>query len=357
MVDDGIQQRKSDHVRIVLGKNASHAASTLLECVQLVHNALPELALDSVDTGCDFFGRRLAAPLMITSMTGGASGLGDLNRRLAKAAGKSQIAFAVGSQRVLLEHPERLEDFDVRAEIEDGVLLGNIGAQQLVEVPVERVVELVEMIKADGICIHLNPAHELAQRGGDRDFRGQLAAISALTEKMEGRVLVKETGAGMSPNVAARLAQAGVRYLDVAGAGGTSWTKVSRHRKADHFSKAIAWTFGDWGIPTAAAVIGARRACGNGPCIVASGGLKTGLDAARSLACGADLAGYAQAVLQTVGGSDHRSTKRFIEDLIHELKAAMLLIGCADLAALRQAPRVYIGALLDWLANEHWQQP
>lgn len=356
MVDDGIQQRKADHLYIVLTEDVAHAGSNLLECVQLLHNALPELALDDVDTGCEFFGKRLKAPLMITSMTGGGERSGDLNHNLARAAGRAGIAFSVGSQRVLLDHPERLEDFAVRGEIDKGVLLGNIGAQQLVEHDVTRVSELIEMIQADGMCVHLNPAHELAQRGGDRDFCGQLAAIAALVEKTDGRVLVKETGAGMSPAVAKRLWQAGVRYLDIAGAGGTSWTKVERHRKGNHLSKAIAWTFGDWGIPTAAAVIGARRACGDGPQIVASGGMSTGLDAARALASGADLAGYAQAALRAPWASD-REFDHFLEDMIHELKAAMLLTGCADLAALRQAPRIYTGALRDWLDEESWQQP
>jgi isopentenyl-diphosphate delta-isomerase len=161
----------------------------------------------------------------------------------------------------------------------------------------------------------------------------------------------------MSPAVAARLWQAGVRYLDVAGAGGTSWPKVERHRKGDHLTAAIAWVFGDWGIPTAAAVIGARRACGDGPCIIGSGGLWTGLDAARVLACGADLAGYAQAALRAPWGGGGREADRYFKDRIHELKAAMLLTGCADLAALRQAPRVYTGALRDWMDGGDWQQP
>jgi len=356
MVDDGIQQRKADHVRIVLSKDVAHQGGSLLDCVQLVHNALPELALSEIDTSCEFFGKRLSAPLMITSMTGGGDRTGDLNHQFAQSAGRANIAFSVGSQRVLLEHPERLGDFAVRAEMEDGVLLGNIGAQQLVAYSAARIVELTQMIQADGMCVHLNPAHELAQQGGDRDFRGQLAAIAEIVEKLDGRVLVKETGAGMSPEVAARLWQAGVRYLDVAGAGGTSWTKVERHRKGDHLSKAIAGVYGDWGIPTAAAVIGARRACGDGPCIIGSGGLWTGLDAAQALACGADLAGYARAALSTAGSSEQRSIELFVQNTIHELQVAMLLTGCADLAALRQAPRVYTGTLLEWLSNEDWQQ-
>jgi len=357
MVDDGIQQRKADHVRIVLSEDVGHAGSNMLECVQLLHNALPELALSEIDTGCEFFSKQLSAPLMITSMTGGGERTGELNHSLARAAGRAGIAFSVGSQRVLLEHPERLDDFAVRSEIKDGVLLGNIGAQQLVEYDVARVVELTEMIQADGMCVHLNPAHELAQREGDRDFRGQLAAIAQLVDKMDGRVLVKETGAGMSPGVASRLWQAGVRYLDVAGAGGTSWTKVERHRKGDHLSKAIAWVFGDWGIPTAAAVLGVRRACGDGPCIIGSGGMWSGLDAARAIACGADLAGYAQAALRAPTGGESQEPDLYLEKVIHELKTAMLLTGCRNLAALRQAPRVYTGALRDWLSNVNWQEP
>jgi len=188
--------------------------------VQLLHQALPERALADVQCAVEFFGKRLQAPLMITSMTGGAERAGELNHALAAAAEQAGVAFAVGSQRVLLKNPEYRADFSVRAELgADGVLLGNIGAAQLIQLPPGAIAQLAEDIDADGICVHLNAAHELAQDEGDRSFGGVVDALAALVEAMPGRVLVKETGAGLSPEALALLAGSGVQYIDVGGAG------------------------------------------------------------------------------------------------------------------------------------------
>lgn len=355
MGDDNILKRKADHLRIVAGKDVRHQGSTLLQCVQLIPEALPEMALDDIDLGVEFFGKTLAAPLMITSMTGGTERGGELNHALAQAAGDAGVAFAVGSQRVLLEHPDRLPDFAVRERIPDGVLLGNIGAQQLIEHPPDRIAELAEMIEADGLCVHLNAAHELAQDDGDRDFGGLLAAIAALNEHVDGRVLVKETGAGISPRTVRRLVDQGIGYIDVAGAGGTSWTRVESYRTEGQLARAIGETFGDWGMPTAACIIGARHRADKATCIVGSGGIITGLDAARAIACGADLAGVARAVLLAYLADGAAGASGYLARMIHELMAAMLLTGSRDLATLRNAPRVYTGALKDWLDTDKGQ--
>jgi isopentenyl-diphosphate delta-isomerase len=351
-----IQDRKSSHLRIVLEEDVQHPGTTLLEHVHLLNESLPELSLGEIDTSCTFFGKRLEAPLMITGMTGGAGSSGELNRALAQAAAKQGIAFSVGSQRVMLDHPETRGDFAVREFIPEGVLLANLGAVQARDHPPAAISGLVEAIDADGLCLHLNPAQELAQRDGDRDFRGLLDVIARLVDHLEGRVLVKEVGAGFSPRTLTMLCGAGVRYVDVAGAGGTSWTKVEGLRELEKAGRTgaappLGEVFADWGLPTAVCVIAARRLCPTESCIVGSGGITTGLEAAKAIACGADMAGVARAALLAYA---REGVEDYLDAVVTQLKAAMLLTASPDLASLRQAGRVYTGTLRDWLAAFHW---
>ena len=356
MTDREIQRRKQDHLAIVREEDVAFKRTTLLECVQLEHVSLPELDLAEIDTSTEFFGKPLKAPLMITSMTGGADHTAQLNATLAGAAGLAGIGFSVGSQRVMLERPETRRDFQVRDRIPDGVLLGNIGAQQLLEYKPEQIKSLVTDLQADGLCIHLNPAHELAQAGGERSFKGHLAAIKAAVELLEGRVLVKETGNGLHPRVVSKLAAAGVKYIDVAGAGGTSWPRVESFRQTGHLEQGVGTVFGDWGLPTAVCVLGAKLHGSYDVKLVASGGIRNGLDVARAIVIGANLAGFARAVLLTVGNQAGPGPEEFIAGMIHELKAAMLLTGCRDLKALRNAGHIYTGELREWLNNVTWLQ-
>lgn len=352
MAGDDLHKRKDDHLSIVANEDVAFQRGNLLDCVQLEHRALPELDLRQIDTATGFFGKRLNAPLMITSMTGGADFANELNTTLAAAANQAGIAFSTGSQRVMLEKPETIRDFAVRDHIPDSVLLGNIGAQQLLEYSTERIIGLVASIEADGLCIHLNAAHELAQAGGERKFQGHLAAIRACTEALEGRVLVKETGNGISVQVAVQLAEAGVNYIDVAGAGGTSWPRVESYRQTGHLEQVVANTFSEWGLPTAACTIGVRQHCPRAVKVIASGGIMNGLDVARAIAIGADIVGFARIILNTVRGQDGRTPVEFIECMVHELKAAMLLTGCLNLTDLKTARRMYTGELRDWLADD-----
>lgn len=357
MPESQISRRKSEHLRIVLEQDVVHRGGTLLEQIQLLHNALPELDLDQIDTSVQLFDRRLRAPLMITSMTGGADATGEMNRELARAAARTGIAFSVGSQRVLLDHPEHLADFAVRREIPDGVLLGNIGAVQLPQVPVEAIAELAQRIEADGLCVHLNPAQELCQPEGDRRFRGLLDGIARLVDRLDGRVLVKETGAGLSPAALERLREIGVRAVDVAGRGGTSWTKVELHRAQGEPEGQLARSLAEWGVPTAFSVIAARRVLDADACVVGSGGITSGLDCARVIAAGADIAGFARSVLLAWRESGLEGAVGYIEGLQRELRAVMLLVGAADVAELQRAPRVYTGELREWLAAFGWLPP
>jgi isopentenyl-diphosphate delta-isomerase len=270
-----------------------------------------------------------------------------MNHDLARVAGQHRLAFSVGSQRILLTQPEMLPDFAVRESLPDGVLLGNIGAPQLPQVPTARLAELAQMIEADGICVHLNVGQEICQPEGDRAFRGQLDGIARLVQAMDGRVLVKETGAGMAPATLELLRSVGVQYVDVAGSGGTSWTKVEAYRWEGD-GGGVAQTFADWGVPTAVSILAARKLLGEQATVVGSGGIRDGLDAARALACGADVAGFAYPAMMAWSRGGTEGADRYLQRITDELRAAMLLCGCADLAALRRVPRVIVGQLQSW---------
>lgn len=352
--DTLISQRKSEHLRIVADNDVTHRRSTLLNNVQLLHQALSELNFDEIDLSVEFFGKRLKAPFMIASMTGGVEFAREMNHSLAKSAQKEGIAFAVGSQRVMLDHPEVTSDFTVRQYIPDGVLLGNIGAVQLDEYPPEVIAKLVEAIEADGICVHLNAAQELVQKEGHRHFRGLLDKIAYLVDHLRGHVLVKETGAGMSPETLEKLASIGVPYVDVSGSGGTSWTKVEMHRAPDKDLRQVGETFADWGVPTAFSVIAARHIFKDKACLVASGGIISGLDAARAIATGADIIGFARPALIAFLKSGTDGVISLIKIFKQELKTAMILTGSQDVTALQRVARVYTGELRQWLSAYGW---
>ncbi len=350
MISSGspIENRKDDHLRIVAEKDVRYQRGTLLNHVHLIHNSLPELCMDEIEYSMTFFGKTISAPLMIASMTGGTDKGFELNCRLAAAAASAGIPLALGSQRVMLEQPATRKSFDVRSYIPDGILLGNIGARQLVNATRDQIRFLVDAISGDGLCIHLNAAQEMAQDEGDRDFRGLLNGIADAVEILDGRVLVKETGSGLSPAVVQFLISVGVVYIDVSGVGGTSWIKVEKYRGSDLESRSIAETFGEWGIPTAAAVAGARRVAPECRGIIASGGIETGLDVARSIALGADLTALARPFL--LADNHPGGIEKFIYKIIAELKSAMLLTGSCTLTDLRNAPRVITGDLDKWMA-------
>src|SRR5678816_1925216 len=231
--EPAIAKRKADHLEVAASGRAEFTTSTLLEHVHLVHQALPELSLDEIDLSTTLVGKALAAPLVITGMTGGTAEAAQVNRDLARAAEAAGIALGLGSQRAMDEHPELGASYQVRDVAPDVVLFGNVGAVQALAMGPARVIALARRIGADAIAIHLNPGQELIQDRGDRDFRGVRDAIARLVEASPVPVIVKETGCGLSAEAARALVAAGVHTVDVSGAGGTSWVAVETVRAAD----------------------------------------------------------------------------------------------------------------------------
>lgn len=331
--------RKNDHLDIVLDPSrATSAASTGFDAFVFEHCAIPELHLDDIDLHANMFGRRLQAPLLISSMTGGAARATTINANLAEAAQRLGIAMAVGSQRIALETAgDQGLTGQLRQLAPDILLLANFGAAQLVRgYGLDEARRAVEMIDADALIVHLNPLQEAVQPGGDRDWRGVLKAIEALAGSLTVPVVIKEVGAGISGRVARQLVDAGVAAIDVAGAGGTSWAAVEAERAASEHEREIARAFANWGIPTAAALRAVRHACPTTP-LIASGGIRDGVEVAKAIRLGADLVGQAAGVLQAALHSSDAVEAHF-RVLIEQLRIACFCTGSADLASLRQAP-------------------
>ncbi len=341
-----ISERKASHLQLCAEEDVEHRGSTLLEQVRLLHDSLPELSVDDVDLSVELLGRRLEAPVLISGMSGGTPEAGQLNRALASVAQKCGLGFGVGSQRAMLLHPETAESYRVRDVAPDILLLGNVGVVQARDSGVGCVAELVETIGADALCIHLNPAQELVQEEGDRDFRGALDAIGRLVDELPVPVVVKETGCGLSPGTLARLHALGVRFVDVSGAGGTSWTAVESLRGTTR-QRALGTDLREWGIPTAAAIVYARR---EGLTTIASGGIRSGLDAARALALGADAVSLALPLLRAYAGGGLDAALAAAGRIVEGLRAIALLTGSRRPEALARAPRVLGPELRAWLA-------
>ncbi|WP_088342991.1 MULTISPECIES: type 2 isopentenyl-diphosphate Delta-isomerase [Rhodomicrobium] len=333
-------RRKDEHLNVVLTQNVRTAGTTGFEAVQFEHVALPEMHLDDVDLSAAFLGRRMQAPLLISSMTGGPAKAAAINETLARAAGQLGIAFAVGSQRVAIEDGGSFGfGRELRGFVGEMPLLSNLGAAQLAQPGgAEMARRVVEMIGADALIIHLNPLQEAVQHGGDRDWSGLLGRIEALVKTLPVPVIVKEVGSGISGPLAKRLWDAGVRIIDVAGAGGTSWAAVEAGRAPNARLRAVAETFRDWGIPTARAVADVRAACPDAV-VIASGGIRSGLDAAKAIRLGADLVGQAAGVLSAALQGVDAVTAHF-EDRIAELRIACFCTGSPTLNDLRQAPLI-----------------
>lgn len=348
-----IGDRKADHLALCAEEDVGfRQRTTLLECVRLVHDALPDLALGAVDASVTLFDKKLRAPLVIASMTGGTEEAGRINRELAGIAEERGYGFGLGSQRAMHVRGGTSPTYRVRQQAPSTLLLGNVGVVQARAMTTSEVRVLVDEVGADALCVHLNPAMELVQPGGDRDFAHGLEAIGRLVRDLGVPVIVKETGCGISPSVGRRLRDVGVRHVDVSGAGGTSWVGVETKRAeavGDLGARALGEALWDWGVPTAASI--GLLASQGFDTLVATGGIGSGLDVARALALGASAAGIARPVLRALASGGREGALAYLDAVENELRAVMLLTGSRDLPALRRAPRVVVGELAAWLSQ------
>ncbi len=344
---EDLARRKTDHLDLAArGDVGFRERTTLLECVRLVHDALPDCSVSDIDTSLRVFGKTLRAPLLIAAMTGGNPRAEDVNRQLAELAEERGYALGLGSQRAMHKNRATSRSYQVRDVAPNIVLLGNVGVVQARAMSTEELEDLVGSVGADALCVHLNPAKELIQKDGDRDFRGGTDTLARLVSELSVPVIAKETGCGLSAAVGRKLRAAGVSHVDVSGAGGTSWVGLETLR-ADAPGRVLGEAFWDWGVPTAASV--ASMAPLGFETIFATGGIKSGLDAARALSLGATAAGIARPVLKALDQGGLEGARSFLDGIEAQLRAALLLTGSRDLAALRTCPRIVTGELKDWI--------
>jgi isopentenyl-diphosphate Delta-isomerase len=329
------QNRKADHLRVCLEDDVQSQQTTGFEQYRFTHCCLPELDRSEIDLSTRFLGKALNAPLLISSMTGGTELAQTINYRLAAIAQHYRIAMGVGSQRVAIENPQVASTFAVRSLAPDVLLFANLGAVQLnYKYGIEECLRVVDSLEADALILHLNPLQECVQTRGDTNFRGLLGKIALLCEKLPVPVIAKEVGNGISAGMAQKLIEAGVSAIDVAGAGGTSWARVESERAQDARQRQLGKAFASWGIPTAECITGIRAIAPHIP-LIASGGLRNGLDGAKAIALGADLVGLALPFLQAAADSE-AALHALMELLTAELATVLFCTGNATLAGLRQ---------------------
>ncbi|MEH2436984.1 MAG: type 2 isopentenyl-diphosphate Delta-isomerase [Nostoc sp.] len=331
------QNRKADHIRICLEEDVqSHQITNGLERYRFTHSCLPELNHNDIDISTTFLGKHLGAPLLISSMTGGTEQAAIINQRLAQVAQHYKIAMGVGSQRVAVERPQVADTFAVRKYAPDVLLFANLGAVQLnYKYGLDECLRVVDILEADALILHINPLQECIQPKGDTNFRGLIDKISDLCIKLPVPVIAKEVGNGISAAIAQKLLASGVAAIDVAGAGGTSWAKVESERAENPLQRRLGRTFADWGLPTAECITTIRAIAPNVP-LIASGGLRHGLDIAAAIALGADIAGLAMPFLQVAAISE-TAVAELAEVLIAEITTVLFCTGNATLYQLKHS--------------------
>ena len=336
--------RKASHVELVVSKQVSHLGiASGFETLRLIHNALPEIAFSDVDPSTQFLGKHLDVPVLISSMTGGYDEAEKINGALSAVAAKYGAAMGIGSERQALEDKRYHASFKIaRKENPAGLIFSNIGAVEVARLVWEKktaqIKKIIDLIEADALIVHLNPLQELMQPEGNPDFRGVLAGITECVKTLRIPVIAKEVGAGISKEAAKRLIEAGVIVIDVAGAGGTSWAGVEILRQKKKMRSRLQ-SFWDWGTPTVDALIQVRELRETMTFgIIASGGIRTGIDIAKSIALGADIAGIAKPLISAFYSGGEKELHRSMDDIVTQLKYAMFLTGSQNIDALAKQP-------------------
>lgn len=342
MVEEGINKRKTEHIRLCLTDQVEGVNKTTgLEGISFIHNALPEINFNDIQLTSSFLNKPIKAPFLVSSMTGGSRLAEEINQNLARAAEEKGWAIGLGSTRALLESDAHKESFLIRKHARTVPLIANLGAVQLnYGYGIEEAQRIVDMTEADALVLHFNSLQEVFQDEGDLNFEQLLPKIEQLCKKITVPVGAKEVGFGIDGTVAERLYNAGIRFIDVAGAGGTSWSQVEKLRSKDPLRKAAAEAFNSWGIPTKDCIVSVRSKLPNVP-VVASGGMKTGHDAAKAITIGADVIGFARQLLQAATESTE-SVLKVMEQIELELKVTMFGIGVKTLNELKNTNRVTI---------------
>jgi len=335
-----IERRKADHIRINLDEDVGFDRLTVgFEQYRFIHQALPELDLKAVSLTTRLFHKSLQAPVLISSMTGGTEQARQINLNLAQAAQHYGVAMGLGSQRAGIQHPEVADTFKVRSVAPDILLFANLGAVQFnYGYDVEHCIEAVQMIEADALILHLNPLQEAVQPEGDVNFSGLVRKIEAVCKRLPVPVIAKEVGWGISEQAAKMLADAGVAAIDVAGSGGTSWSQVELFRAPDDLHRRVAAAFRDWGIPTSESVQMVKRAAPTLP-VIASGGIRSGIDIAKAIALGATLGGMAGPFLKAATVSAE-AVMETLEETVRVLRIAMFSAGAGSIEALQKTPLI-----------------
>ena len=332
------EQRKKDHIRICLEEDVE-SQKTGFEEIFLIHKSLPELNLKEIDTSTEFLGKKLNLPLTIASITGGTEQAKQINKDLAEIAEKKRIGFSLGSQRAMIEDPELKETYYVRDVAPNVLLFGNIGITQVKKFDTNKIKKALESVKADALCVHINPAQEPFQKNGDLDFRGSTSSLKKLCEELGYPVIGKEVGFGISREVAKKLKEIGVKAIDIGGFGGTNWVIVD-----GLISRTDYRGFVDWGIPTPISILESKI----GLPIIATGGIRSGVDIAKSIALGAAICGIALPFLKILKEKGKQGVENYIDNLQKELRITMFLTGCKNINELKNTKYVLTGKIKDW---------
>ena len=347
------EDRKIDHIKLAVSQDVEFKRkTTLLECVEFIHMPIPELNLNEILISTEFLTKKISAPIMIAGMTGGTREAYKLNKIMAKAAQRLNIPMGVGSQRAMLENSSLIDSYKVvRTNAPDIPIIANIGVSQIIrDIGKNQIEKIINVLNADALAIHLNPLQEAVQPEGEPFYAGFIEKLARIIDNLEIPLILKETGAGFSKESAEMIKDLDIYAIDIGGAGGTSFSKIEALRaKNEYIKHHVAKTFEEWGIPTAASILEVKTILGNKVRVIATGGIRDGLMAAKALRLGADLVGYALPVIRAAYYGGEEAVYNLLSRYIMEIKVALFLTGSRNINDLRSKPIVITGRLKDWI--------